>query len=285
MKLFWQKRESDWLRTKSDTHWLFCHDSNVSVRDRRSCEVSGVHAASLRCFLVEIGELSQTTLARWDQTRYWASEKQILLVVVNCRQTESRRPRWERHSHNAIRISPLHHAAHLMFPKHSAIDININGEPSCLRGAAWCVRCQITCAFHGNDNFPFQVAISADSFINTRSHWEQLSQCLPTADIILRKSTADVRYWWFLCAEQRFERWCDRVWRTWFLIRLMWLRYVRNIETLSHLARFGILADRSLIRSREFGRVVVHVQDADAHRRLRRHGLVIWRETEIKQSS
>lgn len=40
----------------------------------------------------------------------------------------------------------------------------------------------------------FQVPISADSFINTRSHWEQLSQCLLTADIIPSKSTAYVQY-------------------------------------------------------------------------------------------
>lgn len=180
--------------------WLqcFCPGSEVLWGQRSSCSISQtLH------FLGEIGELSQTTLAQRDQTRYWASEKQILLVVVNGRQTESGRPCWVRHSHNAIRISPLHHAAHLMFPKRSLILIYIlTVSPAVWEEPHDASDIRLHMLFMEITIFPFQVPISADSFINTRSHWEQLSQCLLTADIIQSKSTAYVQYWLFLCAEQ-----------------------------------------------------------------------------------
>ena len=43
----------------------------------------------------------------------------------------------------------------------------------------------------------------------------------------------------------------------------------------SHLSRLGVLTYRGLVGRGQFGRVVVHVQDTDAHCRVRHLGLVI----------
>lgn len=130
------------------------------------------------------------------------------------------------------------------------IYIYINAEPSCLRGAIWC---QITYAFHGNDNFslpgtnrswqlyqhkkPLGTTKSVSS--DRRYHPEEIDSVHAILMIFVRNNRSRFR-----CLSNADAIKATRVWRAWCLIRLMRLLNVQNIETLCYLTWPGLASSQ-----------------------------------------